>query len=89
MVVTLDEAKRYLRVDSEDEDDLIESIIVSAENLCFDIARTDDSAFYPNVLKTAILYAIGYLFEHREEADHGALTKTLRDLLSQVREEVF
>ena len=37
-------------------------------------------------LKVAILYALGYLYEHREEADHHDLTLTLRSLLFAIRE---
>ena len=36
----------------------------------------------------AILYALGYLYEHREEADHHSLTLTLRSLLFSIREGV-
>ena len=39
-------------------------------------------------MKTAILYALGYLFEHREDADHHELTLTLRSLLFAIREGV-
>ena len=39
-------------------------------------------------MRVAILYAIGYLYEHREEADHHALTLTLRSLLFGIREGV-
>ena len=39
-------------------------------------------------LRVAILYALGYLYEHREEADHHALTLTLRSLLFGIREGV-
>ena len=42
-----------------------------------------------SVLKVAILYALGYLYEHREEADHHELTLTLRNLLFSVREGVI
>ena len=37
-------------------------------------------------LRVAILYALGYLFEHREDANHHALTLTLRSLLFAIRE---
>lgn len=40
-------------------------------------------------IKVAILYAIGYFYEHRMEADHHDLTLTLRSLLSSIREGVF
>lgn len=38
--------------------------------------------------RVAILYALGYLYEHRDEADHHALLLTLRSILSAVREGV-
>ena len=40
-------------------------------------------------LKTAVLYTVSYLFEHREEADHHELTLTLRSLLFGIREAVL
>lgn len=42
-----------------------------------------------SLLHAAMLYALGYLYEHREEADHHDLVMTLRNLLSSVREGVF
>ena len=39
--------------------------------------------------RIAILYSIGYLYEHREEADHHQLTMTLRSLLFGMRKEAF
>ena len=38
--------------------------------------------------RMAVLYALGYLYEHREEADHKALMLTLRSILFAVREGV-
>ena len=43
---------------------------------------------YRKLLEVAVLYAAGYLFEHREEADHHDLTLTLRSLLFAIREGV-
>ena len=40
------------------------------------------------VLKVAVLYALGYMFEHREKADYHELTLTLRSLLFAIREGV-
>jgi hypothetical protein len=37
----------------------------------------------------AVLYALAYLNEHREEADHHALTITLRNLLFGERDPKF
>ena len=42
-LISLEEAKNYLRVDTEDDDALIGSLLISAEKLCADVARlTDD-----------------------------------------------
>ena len=41
------------------------------------------------LLRIAILYAAGYLYEHREEADHHDLMLTLRNLLFAIREGVL
>ena len=41
------------------------------------------------IMRGAVLYALGYLYEHREEADHHELVMTLRNLLFSVREGVF
>ena len=40
------------------------------------------------LLRIAILYTVGYLYEHREEGDHHDLTLTLRSLLFAIREGV-
>ncbi len=102
-LVTLEEAKVYLRVDSADEDMLIDSLLTSAERYCADIGRQtdedwavvvadpqeDDSPVLTGkrvILKMAILYALGYLYEHREDADHHDLAMTLRSLLFGIRE---
>ena len=39
MLVTLEEAKNYLRIDSGDEDALIGTLLDSAAELCVDVAR--------------------------------------------------
>ena len=36
-----------------------------------------------------LLHAAAYLYEHREQADHGELVQTLRSLLFGIRKEVF
>ena len=102
-LISLDDAKVYLRVDSADEDALISSLLLSAEILAKNISRITDEKW--NLVnnepseeddrevidlrasfRIAILYTVGYLFEHREEADHHDLVITLRNLLFSIRE---
>jgi len=91
MFVTLDEMKNYLRVDHTDDDELIGHILESAERVCMDIVRTDDSAKFEEMVnaRTAVMYTAAYFYEHREEADFHELALTLRNLLSGSREAGF
>ena len=90
MIVALDEMKGYLRVDFVDDDELIQHFIIAGENLCADIARisVEELSEIPSS-KIAVMYAVAYLYEHREDADHHALTISLRSLLFGSRREVF
>lgn len=91
-MLTLEEAKNYLRVDYADDDALITGLIVTAQKLCMDVARMDDAdqfAASGENAHTAMLYTVAYLYEHREEADHHALMLTLRALLFGIRKEGF
>lgn len=101
-LISLEEAKGYLRVDTADEDAMIGILLSTAGRLCADVARltdeqwaavssdSEDAALAPvrETMKVAVLYALGYLFEPREEADHHALMLTLRSLLFGIREGV-
>ena len=91
MIVELEEMKRYLRVDYQEDDDLIISLIGTAENLCRDIARADDDGFggYEDTVKHAVMYATSYLYDHRESNDGKKLNMTLRAMLFGVRKEAF
>lgn len=92
MHVTLAEMKNYLRVDHDEDDMLITNTIQAAEKLCMDIARVESEDEYLTVFDTgriAVLYAVAYLYEHREEADHHALVLSLRDLLFGERRPAF
>lgn len=91
MIVSLEEMKNYLRVDFTDDDTLLSGIMDSAQRLCMDVARMDDEASFEEepCAKIAVMYAVAYLYEHREDADHHALTLSLRSLLFGCRQEGF
>ncbi|MGE9943511.1 head-tail connector protein [Phascolarctobacterium succinatutens] len=91
MLVTLEEAKEYLRVDGDYDDGLIDGLIATAQSLCLTILRQEEQDLDGDEpqLRTAIFYAVAYLYEHREEADHKGLVLTLRALLSGLRREEF
>ena len=105
-LVSINEAKQYLRVDSSDEDAMIRTLIAAAESLTKDVGRLSEEQWQEviaapaeadpadlvalrSVLKVSTMFALAYLFEHREEADHHDLTISMRNLLFSVREGVL
>ena len=85
MLLTLGEAKEYLKVEFEDEDTLILTLLSTAEGVCSDILRKDLSE-ESDVAKTAVLF--GVLYENRG-TDIKELIPTLKSILSGRRKAVF
>ena len=92
MLITLAEVKQYLRVTYDDDDALLEQLLTTAQELCMAVARLEDGeelSAGANQMRIGILYAVAYLYEHREEADYAGLLKRLRWLLFGVRRSAF
>lgn len=91
MLVSLSEAKEYLRVDTDVENALIETLLKSAQALCEDVSRLDTQEFESagDVAKIAVLFTLGYLYEHREDGNHHELKLRLRSLLGGIRKVAF
>ena len=90
-MVTLQEVKQYLRIDFEDDDPLLLSLIITAKQLVMDVGRMDETQLAENedVVRTAMLYTVSYLYENRNTADFSKLTLTLRAMLFAQREGVM
>lgn len=90
-VITLDEAKTYLRVDNTIEDNLITQFINSAQSTVENVLRVPIDSFnpLPDDIHTAMLYCVAYQYEYRETADYDAMIKFLRAILAPYRKEVF
>ena len=90
-MVTLQEVKQYLRIDFEDDDTLLLSLISTAKQLVMDVGRMDEERFSENedVVRTAMLFALGYLYENRNNPDYHKLTLNLRSILFAQREGVM
>ena len=90
-MVTLQEVKQYLRIDFEDDDTLLLSLISTAKQLVMDVGRMDEERFSENedVVRIAMLYTVSYLYENRNTADFSKLTLTLRAMLFAQREGVM
>jgi hypothetical protein len=90
-MITLAEAKNYLRVDWEYDDKLILSLLDTAKKLCMDVGRMNEEQFAENeeTTRQAMLYTISYLYENRNTADFLKLTLVIRALLFAQREDVI
>lgn len=90
-MITLDEAKNYLRVGYGEDDRLILSLLNTAKRLVMDVGRIDENGLeiYGDVTRTAVLSALGYLYENRSNPDYHRLTLSLRNILFAVREGEF
>ena len=90
-MITLKEAKNYLRVDYDEDDKLIQNLLSTSKQLVMDVGRMSEEDFSVNedTVRTAMLFALGYLYENRSNPDYKKLTLNLRSILFARREGVI
>lgn len=90
-MITLKEAKNYLRVDYEEDDKLIQNLLSTSKQLVMDVGRMSEEDFSVNedTVRTAMLFALGFLYENRSNPDYHKLTLNLRSILFAQREGVI
>jgi len=82
IAVLLASAKRHCKV-AELTDEQWETITVASTDADAELIKLR------SIFRGAVLYALGYLYEHREKADHHALTLTLRSILLPALKNYF
>lgn len=89
MIVSLEEAKLYLRVDGDAEDALITVFIETAEEICEGILRSSLSEFeeIPDTVKQAVMYVVANLYEKRETLDMKEVMDIVSRLLFSYRKD--
>lgn len=89
MVVTLEEVKVYLRLDGDEEDMLITSFLIAAEEMCEGILRypLDELTLVPETVKQAVLYIVSQLYENREQVQIDEVLEVVKYLLFSYRKE--
>ena len=67
-MITLQEAKEFLRVDGDDEENLIASLIVAAQELTEDVLRRALAELepLPETVRQAMLIVVATLYEERQ-----------------------
>lgn len=90
-MITLKEAKNYLRVDYDEDDKLIQNLLSTSKQLVMDVGRMSEEDFSVNedTVRTAMLFALGYLYENRSNPDYKKLTLNLCSILFAQREGVI
>lgn len=94
--MTLQEVKLYLRVDNDDEDTLIQSLINTSIEMVQDILRFDLTEYetIPELINQAMLFIISTLHESRQvgngnEIKMSELISTVKLMLEPYRKKVW
>ena len=88
LAVSLEETKKWIRVDNDEEDTLIESFILAAQDIVENILRFPLSEFeasIPEAIKHAVFFTVSRLYEDRNELSMEEVNFILRALLSSYR----
>ena len=95
-MLTLEESKLYLRIDSDDEDTLITSLNKTAQEMVEDILRYQLTEFdtIPETINQSMLYIVSTLYESRQVGNANAikmdeLIETIRRMVEPYRRQAW
>ena len=74
MVVTVAEVKAHLRIDHDEEDGHIETLIAQAQAVAEDYCRTRFEDTAPEPVRLAVLLMVSHYFENRDSPDKQSYT---------------
>lgn len=69
MVVTVEEAKSHLRIQHDDEDDYITSLIEQSQATAEDYCRVTFDEKAPQAVRLAVLLMVSHYYENRDNPD--------------------
>lgn len=87
-MLTLDEVKEYLRLDTDAEDEYLRILILLASEMCENYTRIELPETLPESYKQAMLICIGYFFEQRDGTKSG-VPSVFYTLLQPYRKAAF
>ena len=88
-MVTLEELKAHLRIEQDDEDGLLATLLRMAESAALDFCKGVEFDPAPEPVRLAILLMAGHFFTHRENGDgeaYDAMISAFHALLWPYRE---
>ncbi len=89
-MLTLQETKEFLRLDGDDEDALVSSLIITAKELTEEVLRRKLTEFkeIPETVHQAMLIVVGTLYEERQVAKDKSGVD-IKETLDLVRRMLF
>ena len=94
-MISVSDAKEYLRIDTDDEDRLIASLIITATEFVQSVMRKtlDEFDKIPESVNQAVLFTIATLYENRQSCKDGLDMEDLTDIIKRMtfayRKEFF
>ena len=89
MIVSVDEMKAYLRIDQDEEDMVLESLIRQAQAAAEDYCRVSFEDDAPEPVRLAVLLFVGFYYENRDLPDrttYGTMCIAFQNLLYPYRD---
>jgi hypothetical protein len=88
---SLGEVKQYLGLDGAEHDKLLAVFLTSAEHLVEKVLREPIREDTPEIVKTAVLFAVWQFYFHRDnkEFSPASLESTIAVMLSDLRRSGF
>lgn len=77
MTVSVAELKTHLRIQHDEEDGLLESLLKQAQAAANDFCRADFDADAPEPVRLAILLMAAHFYEYRDSSDKTAYATML------------
>ncbi len=86
LYVPITKVKQYLRVDSDDDDIIINSLITVSQEMVQDVLRKKLEEFdpMPETILQAILFTIATLYENRQAGKEGLMMEGLIDIVRRM-----
>lgn len=72
MIVSVDELKGHLRIQHDEEDSLLESLLLQAQAAANDFCRTEYDTEAPEPVRLAVLLMASHFYENRDNSDKAA-----------------
>ena len=89
MILTCDDVKQHLRIEDDDEDAYIETLIAQAQAAAEDFCRVEFGGDAPQPARLAVLLMVSHYYENRDNPDravYGTMRIAFENLLYPYRD---